>query len=51
MTKVQNLDHAALVIDPVVNQKRAVEQFPYLWPPADDAAHARKAGEQINVVK
>jgi hypothetical protein len=51
MTKVKNLDRALLVIYPVENQKRAVEQFPNLRPLADDAAHARKTDQQINVVQ
>lgn len=39
-----------LVIYPVVNQERAVEQSPNLRPLADDATHARKTDEQINVI-
>jgi hypothetical protein len=51
VTKVKNLDHALLVIYPVVNQERAVEQFPNLRSLADDATHARKADQQIDVIQ
>jgi hypothetical protein len=51
VTKVKNLDQALLVIYSVVNQERGVEQFPNLRPLTDDAAHARKTDEQINVIQ
>ena len=51
MTKVKNLDHALLVIYPIENQERTVEQFPNLRPLTDDATHARKTYEQINVTQ
>jgi hypothetical protein len=51
VTKVKDLDHALLVIYPVVNQERAMEQFPNLRPRTDDATHTRKTDEQVNVVQ
>lgn len=51
VTKVKNLDHALLVIYSVINQERAVEQFPNLRPLTDDATHARKTDEQIDVIQ
>ncbi|MFZ0279099.1 MAG: hypothetical protein WA254_02540 [Candidatus Sulfotelmatobacter sp.] len=51
MTKVKNLDHATLVNYSVVNQKRAVEQFPNLRSLTDDTTHTRKTDEQINMVE
>jgi len=49
VAKVKNLDHAFLVIYSVINQKGAVEQFPDRSL-TDDATHARKTDEQINVI-
>jgi hypothetical protein len=49
VAKVENLDDTLIIIYSVVNQERAMEQFPNSRPFADDAAHARKAGEQIDV--
>lgn len=48
---MNNFDQALIVIQPVINQERAVHQFSNLRSPWDDATHARKAGEQINVVQ
>jgi hypothetical protein len=51
VAKVKHLDHARVVVYPVVNQERAVNQFPNLRTLPDDAAHAGKADQQINVVQ
>jgi hypothetical protein len=40
-----------MFVHSVVNQERAVQQLPNSRRLVDDDAHARKAGQQINVVQ
>jgi hypothetical protein len=51
VAEVKNLDLTLMFVYSVVNQEWAVQQFPNSRPFVDDAAHARKAGQQINVVQ
>ena len=48
---MKNLYEALIFVDPVVNQNRAMNQFPNPRPFADDKAHAREAAQQIHVIE
>ncbi len=43
MSEMKDLHEALIFVDLVVNQNRAVNQFPNLRPFADDTTDARKA--------
>jgi hypothetical protein len=48
---MKHLYEALIFVDSVVNENRAMNQFPNPRPFADDAAHTREASQQINVVE
>jgi hypothetical protein len=45
MTEVENPDYALILVNLVVHQDWAVQQFAYPQPFADSGTHARKTGE------
>ena len=51
MPEMEHFYEALVFVDSVVNEDRAMNQFPNPRPFADDAAHAREAAQQIHMVK
>lgn len=51
MPEVQHLYDALIFLDLVVNENRGVHQLTHAGPSADEIAHVRKAGEQIQMIE